>query len=132
MNDKDLTVIIKPLVDQGMDGNEIRAHLLAEHGVDKTFRDLRLLIADCKVVEKKPKKEIPKVATKEKGKIHVVSHISPIQDYLMSGDVSFASDVKGFWFVKKGGTLGLDLSEGDEITKEDLQDLQVELDKIFK
>jgi hypothetical protein len=128
MNNEELSAVIEDKMKEGMGSNDIREFLLSEHGVNKTNRDIKLIMADFTVVKKEePKKEEPK----KENKIEVCSHVNPIQDYLMSGDVKFVSGVKGFWFVERGGSLGLDVSE-KEITKEDLHDLHAELEKIFK
>lgn len=133
MEDKDLLEIIKPLVADGMSVSEIHSVLKEKHGIDKVFRDLRMLVADCeeereaapRIEDKKEK--LPK---KEEGKIFVERHVNPVQNYLMSGDVCFATGDKGYWYVDKNGALGLDISE--EISVDDLHDLKNELDKVFK
>jgi hypothetical protein len=134
MKNEELSAIIEAQMKEGMGANDIREFLLSEHDVNKTNRDIKFIMADFAVVKTKEKPK-PKVEEAESldavNKISVKSHISPIQDYLMSGDVTFNSGVKGFWYVERGGFLGIDVSE-EKITKDDLHDLHSELEKIFK
>jgi hypothetical protein len=133
MNDEELIEVMKPLVAEGMNANEVRSSLMENHGIDKSYKDIRLLMVDCVVLPEKEK--TPKVdnkVTSEEPPVGASKHLTPIQGHMVSGDVSFSSGHKGFWYVNTEGSLKLDMSDDYENNVEDLGVLAVELEKIFK
>ncbi len=50
---------------------------------------------------------------------------------IASGSVNFASGVYAEWFIDNNGRLGLDKVKGGKPTEQDIEDFQVEMQKIF-
>jgi len=138
MNPEERDRFIAQKLDAGMSLSEVQSLLAKEHGINMTYLELRLLVADLKVNWKKQDKvvAVDKKATsldlaeppksQSRTKVTVSKLVRP--GAAMSGDVEFASGAKAEWVLDAMGRLGLHPKPGSSRpTEEDIQEFQVEL-----
>ncbi len=140
MNTEERNQFIAKKLGEGLSLSDVQKLLAEEHGINMTYLDLRLLVADLDVSwekqdrQKEPvqqEKDLSKIEEEEtpsKTKIEISKVVRP--GATISGDVQFASGAKAEWFVDQMGRLGLNPAPGSsQPTEEDLQDFQHELQR---
>lgn len=122
--------------------SEIQSMVNEKFNTRMTFMDIRILASeleidwqaneaedtqeeDAEVDDKAEKAEdTPAKTTVELNKI-----VRP--GAIASGSVNFASGVYAEWYIDNSGRLGLDKVVGGKPTEQDIEDFQVEMQKIF-
>ncbi len=136
MTEKERNELIARRIGAGISMSDIQKELEEEHGISMTYMDLRMLVADLEEINwKKPEVEpvveepeipvgIAAPATDPVDEIEV--NISKIvrPGYMLSGDVTFRSGIKGDWFVDQYGRMGLDPKGDVNPTEEELLEFQ--------
>jgi len=128
--------LIAEKLNQGLSLAEVQKFLAAEHGVNITYLDLRMLAAELEVdwqkhdpvKPAKPAEDSDADSNLGKTVVSVSKVVRP--GAAMSGDVQFASGAKAEWFLDTLGRLGLNPSPGSsQPTEDDIQDFQLELQR---
>ena len=120
--------------------SDIQTMVNEKFNTKMTFMDIRILASELEVdwrseEEKAPAEpeaeekaenteNVPAKTTVELNKI-----VRP--GALASGTVNFASGVYAEWYIDNSGRLGLDKVVGGKPTEQDIEDFQVEMQKIF-
>ena len=147
MGKDEIKLFVGELLNEGLSLSEIQKKLQSEQKVKMTFLDLRLLASELEEVDWSKQKadiEASKAANKAKedkkkeaenkaenaGKTVVEVSRLKRPGAAANGTVEFASGAKAEWILDQTGRLALDKQDG-EPTKEDIQEFQVELQKIL-
>lgn len=108
-----------------------------------TFMDIRILASELEVdwrseaeknppaVEEEAEAENAEAAAAAPGKTTVELNKIVRPGALASGSVHFASGVYAEWYIDNSGRMGLDKVTGGKPTEQDIEDFQVEMQKIF-
>ena len=148
MEKKEIKLFVGELLNEGLSLSDIQKKLQSEKKVKMTFLDLRLLASELEEIdwskqkadieaakaEKKAEDDKQKEAVKNAenaGKTIVEISRLKRPGAVANGTVEFASGVKAEWVLDQSGRLGLDKQTGGEPTQEDIQEFQVELQKIL-
>ena len=109
-----------------------------------TFMDIRILASELEVDWRSEEEKVPEVLKEEekaeekaententpaKTTVELNKIVRP--GAIASGSVNFASGVYAEWYIDNSGRLGLDKVKGGKPTEQDIEDFQVEMQKIF-
>ena len=105
-----------------------------------TFMDIRILASELEVDWRSEEEKVPEVLEEEekaententpaKTTVELNKIVRP--GAIASGSVNFASGVYAEWYIDNSGRLGLDKVKGGKPTEQDIEDFQVEMQKIF-
>ena len=130
--------------------SEIQSMVNEKFNTKMTFMDIRILASELELdwrrrEEEEKAAETEKEAEKEEsttnsdtenaentpGKTTVELNKIVRPGALASGSVHFASGVYAEWYIDNNGRLGLDKVKGGKPTEQDIDDFQVEMQKIF-
>ena len=124
--------------------SDIQTMVNEKFGTKMTFMDIRILASEFEVnwqkeekttepeaEEKAENKEDAEVEEKAPAKTIVELNKIVRPGALASGSVNFASGVYAEWFIDNNGRLGLDKVKGGKPTEQDIEDFQLEMQKIF-
>lgn len=108
-----------------------------------TFMDIRILASELEVDwRSEQEKNPPEPETEENAEDEKTEDDAPRKTTvelnkivrpgaIASGTVNFASGVYAEWYIDNSGRLGLDKVVGGKPTEQDIEDFQVEMQKIF-
>lgn len=124
--------------------SDIQTMVNEKFGTQMTFMDIRILASELEVdwqgetkaeepaeEDKTEEKEDAAAEEKAPGKTTVELNKIVRPGALASGSVNFASGVYAEWYIDNSGRLGLDKVVGGKPTEQDIEDFQVEMQKIF-
>ena len=125
--------------------SDIQTMVNEKFNAHMTFMDIRILASELEVdwrseAEKNPPSEEEKDpadaenngnAADVPGKTTVELNKIVRPGALASGSVHFASGVYAEWYIDNSGRMGLDKVTGGKPTEQDIEDFQVEMQKIF-
>lgn len=122
--------------------SDIQTMVNEKFNAHMTFMDIRILASELEVdwrseAEKNPPAEEEKAEEKAEntenipGKTTVELNKIVRPGALASGSVHFASGVYAEWYIDNSGRMGLDKVTGGKPTEQDIEDFQVEMQKIF-
>ncbi len=121
-------------MNEGASLDTIQKELSAEHGINLTFMDLRLIVADLEVNweaqdgspdEEAEATKAPEDALVEPGSTSVTVDKVVRPGAVKSGKVTFASGARSEWYLDAMGRLGLQPEEGSaQPNEEDIQQFQ--------
>lgn len=125
--------------------SDIQTLVNEKFNIRMTFMDIRILASELEVdwrseAEKNPPAEEEKEpadaennanAANAPGKTTVELNKIVRPGALASGSVHFASGVYAEWYIDNSGRMGLDKVTGGKPTEQDIEDFQVEMQKIF-
>ena len=125
--------------------SDIQTMVNEKFNAHMTFMDIRILASELEVdwrseAEKNPPAEEEKDsadaenngnAADTPGKTTVELNKIVRPGALASGSVHFASGVYAEWYIDNSGRMGLDKVTGGKPTEQDIEDFQVEMQKIF-
>ena len=122
--------------------SEIQSMVNEKFNTRMTFMDIRILASELEIdwqageVEEATAEEAPAAAENEKtedtpAKTTVELNKIVRPGAIASGSVHFASGVYAEWYIDNSGRLGLDKVTGGKPTEQDIDDFQVEMQKIF-
>ena len=148
MGKNEIKLYVGELLNEGLSLSDIQKKLQDEKKVKMTFLDLRLLASELEEIDwSRQKSDVEAAKAKEKAKEDkkkeaeknaenagkTVVEISRLKrpGAIANGTVQFASGAKAEWILDQNGQLGLDKQTGGEPTQEDIQEFQVELQKIL-
>ena len=144
----EIKLFVGELLNEGLSLSDIQKKLQSEKNEKMTFLDLRLLASELeeidwskqkadieadkakKKAEEDKKKEVDKKAENIGKTVVEVSRLKR-PGSIANGTVVFASGVTAEWILDQTGRLALDKQAGGEPTQEDVQEFQVELQKIL-
>lgn len=139
ISDQERDQFIVEKLNEGESLDAIQKLLSSEFGINMTFMDLRLLVADLEVnweaqdAERESEEENKKKAEEEladSGKTTVTLDKVVRPGSMKSGKVNFASGAKAEWYLDQFGRLGLQPEEGSEKPSEDdINEFQQELQR---
>lgn len=126
--------------------SDIQTMVNEKFGTKMTFMDIRILASELEVdwrseeenkAEEKTaetednteEKDSAQEKTTAKTTVELNKIVRP--GAIASGSVNFASGVYAEWFIDNNGRLGLDKVKGGKPTEQDIEDFQVEMQKIF-
>ena len=147
MEKHEIKLFVGELLNEGLSLSDIQKQLQNDKNVKMTFLDLRLLAseleeidwskqkADIEAVKAEKKAEEDKKKETEKKADNIgktVVEVSRLKrpGAIANGTVEFASGANAEWVLDQTGRLALDKQTG-EPTQEDVQEFQVELQKIL-
>lgn len=107
-----------------------------------TFMDIRILASELEVdwqsEEKAQAEEVDDNKENEKNEAAAAPAKTTVElnkivrpGALASGSVHFASGVYAEWYIDNSGRMGLDKVTGGKPTEQDIEDFQIEMQKIF-
>ena len=124
--------------------SDIQTMVNEKFNTKMTFMDIRILASELEVdwrseEEKAPAEPEAEEKAEEKAEntenvparttVELNKIVRP--GALASGTVNFASGVYAEWYIDNSGRLGLDKVVGGKPTEQDIEDFQVEMQKIF-
>ncbi len=123
--------------------SEIQSMVNEKFNTRMTFMDIRILASELEIdwqageVEEAPAEETPADAAEDetpedtpaKTTVELNKIVRP--GAIASGSVHFASGVYAEWYIDNSGRLGLDKVVGGKPTEQDIEDFQLEMQKIF-
>lgn len=125
--------------------SDIQTMVNEKFNTKMTFMDIRILASELEVDWRSEAEKNPPVAEEEEapetsgnneaentpGKTTVELNKIVRPGALASGSVHFASGVYAEWYIDNSGRMGLDKVTGGKPTEQDIEDFQVEMQKIF-
>ena len=121
--------------------SDIQTFVNEKFNTRMTFMDIRILASELEVdwqseektetPEAEEEKENKKTETAAPAKTTVELNKIVRPGALASGSVHFASGVYAEWYIDNSGRMGLDKVTGGKPTEQDIEDFQVEMQKIF-
>ena len=123
--------------------SDIQSMVNEKFNTRMTFMDIRIMASELevdwqkqekveepvKVEEAKPAEEADAEKAPAKTTVELNKIVRP--GAIASGTVNFASGVYAEWYIDNSGRLGLDKVVGGKPTEQDIEDFQVEMQKIF-
>lgn len=123
--------------------SDIQSMVNEKFNTRMTFMDIRIMASELEVDwQKQEKVEEPEKTEEEKPAEDADAEKAPAKTTvelnkivrpgaIASGTVNFASGVYAEWYIDNSGRLGLDKVVGGKPTEQDIEDFQVEMQKIF-
>jgi hypothetical protein len=123
--------------------SDIQSMVNEKFNTRMTFMDIRIMASELEVDwQKQEKVEEPEKTEEEKPAEESDAEKAPAKTTvelnkivrpgaIASGTVNFASGVYAEWYIDNSGRLGLDKVVGGKPTEQDIEDFQVEMQKIF-
>ena len=123
--------------------SDIQSMVNEKFNTRMTFMDIRIMASELEVDwQKQEKVEEPEKTEEEKPAEEADAEKAPAKTTvelnkivrpgaIASGTVNFASGVYAEWYIDNSGRLGLDKVVGGKPTEQDIEDFQVEMQKIF-
>ena len=135
MNNEEIKVLIKEMLDQGLTLGEILKELDKQHGVGMTFMELKFLASEIDYdwsVPEPPEEDEPEEDEEEnevqEGQTVVEVNKLARPGAVLHGSVTFVSGASADWVLDQFGRLGFENNQG-EPTQEDIEDFKLELQK---